>query len=258
VTDNPDVIRKVIAGREFLMKLTNPVLRRFSAIVAASGIRAWMSTLDYRVLYADPTVDSVHPQCSRRFIYLAWHEYMLFGAYLRGGCGLSALASRHRDGQLMADVAKRLGWRTIPGSTTRGGATALLQMLRKDSGHLSLTPDGPRGPRRTVAQGAIYLASKSGMPLICCGYGFDRPWRANSWDRFALPRPFSRARAVASPAIEVPGDLDRDGLKEYQRRIEVTLNQLTLDAEQWATSGESRASELRLVARRADRRLCNS
>ena len=237
------------------MKLTNKTARRYAARLAAVGIRGWMSTLDYQVMYADPTVDSVHPECRQRFIYLCWHEYMLFGAYLRGRCGLSVLASRHRDGQLMADVAGNLGWGIIQGSTSRGGAKALLEMLRHDAGHLSLTPDGPRGPRRTVALGAIYVAARAGMPLVCCGYGYDRPWRARSWDRFALPRPYSRARAVSSGPIEIPTDLDRAGLESYRRRIEHLMHDLTEEAEQWAASGKRRAGQLGLFPQRPDRRL---
>ena len=59
--------------------------------------------------------------------------------------------------------------------------------------HLTITPDGPRGPRRHMAPGPIYLASKLGLPLVLMGYAYDRPWRLHSWDRFAIPRPGSRA-----------------------------------------------------------------
>ena len=55
--------------------------------------------------------------------------------------------------------------------------------------NLTITPDGPRGPRRQLAQGPVYLASKLGMPIVAMGFGYDRPWRFNSWDRFAIPRP---------------------------------------------------------------------
>ncbi|NLA09484.1 MAG: DUF374 domain-containing protein, partial [Microbacteriaceae bacterium] len=100
-------------------------------------------------------------------------------------------------------------FRVVRGSTRRGGASALRQLL--DQGeltHLAITPDGPRGPRRTLAQGAVYLASKLQMPLVALGMGFDRPWRVKSWDRFAIPRPGSRARAILSPEIHVPAGLD--------------------------------------------------
>jgi lysophospholipid acyltransferase (LPLAT)-like uncharacterized protein len=217
-----------------------------------------MSTLDYKVMYADPTIDAVHPHCAQRYIYLMWHEYLIFGAYLRGGCGLTVLASRHRDGQLMADIAARLGWNTIAGSSTRGGVAAVVRMLKKTEGHLSLTPDGPRGPRRTMAMGAIFLASRSGMPLVCSGHGYDRAWRVNSWDRFAIPRPFSRARAVSAAPIFVPPDLDREGLEHYRRQVEATMQGLTERAEQWAISGEDLPGQFRLYRGRLDPKITTS
>ena len=70
--------------------------------------------------------------------------------------------------------------------------------------NFTITPDGPRGPRRQLAQGSVYLASKLGIPIVPMGFGYDRPWRFNSWDRFAIPRPYSRARAVVSPMMHIP------------------------------------------------------
>ena len=77
------------------------------------------------------------------------------------------LISEHRDGELITQVVKRLGFSVVRGSTTRGGARALREMsLRIDQGHLCVTPDGPRGPRRSVHQGVAYLASRTGLPIV--------------------------------------------------------------------------------------------
>jgi lysophospholipid acyltransferase (LPLAT)-like uncharacterized protein len=88
-----------------------------------------------------------------------------------------------------------------------------------------------------LAPGAVYLASRLGLPLIVMGFGYDRPWRMASWDRFALPRPYSRVRAVISPKIYVPPDLDRKGIEQFRGKIERLLNGLTEEAESWAASG---------------------
>jgi hypothetical protein len=115
---------------------------------------------------------------------------------------------------------------------------AIRELLRKSrSMHLAITPDGPRGPRRRMALGPIYLASKLGLPLGLMGFGYDRPWRVKTWDRFALPRPFSRARCVPSPGIHVPPDLDREGLEYFRGKLERVLTRLTREAEAWAESG---------------------
>ena len=106
------------------------------------------------------------------------------------------LLSRHRDAEILSHVAYHFGFDFVRGSTNRGGAAALRELLAKSRQmHLTITPDGPRGPRRRMAPGPIYLASKLGLPLVLMGYGYDRPWRLRSWDRFAIPRPCSRARA---------------------------------------------------------------
>ncbi len=118
--------------------------------------------------------------------------------------------------------------------------------------HLTITPDGPRGPRRKMAPGSIYLASKLGLPLVVMGYGYDRPWRVRTaWDQFAIPRPFSRARAVPSQEIFVPANLDRQGIEYYRQKIEQLLNRLTLEAEAWAESGTRKIGQVNVERRGA-------
>jgi hypothetical protein len=97
-----------------------------------------------------------------------------------------------------------------------------------------------------LAQGPIYLASKLGLPIVAMGFGYDRPWRMGTWDHHAVPRPFSRARAVISPAIHVPAKLDRNGLEHYRLQVERLMNRLTLEAEAWAESGTRKKEEVPL------------
>jgi hypothetical protein len=98
-----------------------------------------------------------------------------------------------------------------------------------------------------MAPGAVYLASRLGLPLVAMGFGYDRPWRVTrAWDQFAIPRPFSRARAVVSPDLYIPSGLDRQGLEHFRQRVEALLNRLCDEAESWAASGGRRRGE-RLV-----------
>lgn len=232
------------------MKIRSPLIHRTLGFCGAMLLRGWMATLECKVVYHDPTVDPVHPNCRQRYIFLSWHEYMLATVTTRGNCGMTVLASQHEDAAVMRHAARNLGWEIIKGSTTRGGLSALRGMMRVNEAHLNFTPDGPRGPRRTVAPGAIFLAAKLGMPLVCCAYAYDRPRRFDSWDRFAMPRPFSRLRGVIGPPVTVPTKLDRDGLEEYRLLIEGQLNQFTLEAEAWAESGKHREGEMPLLHRR--------
>jgi lysophospholipid acyltransferase (LPLAT)-like uncharacterized protein len=234
------------------MKLESPLLNKVGGLLASVGVRHWMSTLDYKVAYYDRAVDPLLPQCQGQKIYIFWHEYILFPLYLRGHCNLAMLLSRHRDAEVLSHVAYHLGFEFVRGSSNRGGVAALRELLRRSRHmHLTITPDGPRGPRRRLAPGAVYLASRLGLPLVLMGFGYDRPWRFNSWDRFALPRLGSRARTVVTPEIFVPSDLDRDGIEHYRQRIEDLLNWLTTEAETWAESGKRRLGQ-RNIWRHAD------
>jgi lysophospholipid acyltransferase (LPLAT)-like uncharacterized protein len=234
------------------MKLTTTLLNKLAGLGGATLIRSWMATLDYRVAYYDPSIDPVKPDWDGQKIYIFWHEYILFPIYLRGHCHLTMLLSQHRDADVLSRVAHHLGFDFVRGSTTRGGATALRELLRKSQRmNLTITPDGPRGPRRQLAQGPIYLASKLRLPIVAMGFGYDRPWRLPSWDRFAVPRPGSRARAVVSPALHIPADLGRAGLESHRQRVERLLERLTLEAERWAVGGTRMQEEGRLARENA-------
>jgi lysophospholipid acyltransferase (LPLAT)-like uncharacterized protein len=157
------------------------------------------------------------------------------------------LLSRHRDADILTRVAYHMGFEFVRGSSYRGGMSALREMVRCSRHmNLTITPDGPVGPRRVLAPGPIYLASKLGLPIVAMGFGYDRPWRLGTWDRHALPRPGSRARAVVSPAIHIPPDLSRTDIEACRTQVERLLNRLTLEAEAWAESGTRKVEEVPL------------
>jgi lysophospholipid acyltransferase (LPLAT)-like uncharacterized protein len=212
--------------------------------ICAQGIRAWMGTLDYRAAFYDRAVDPMLGVVTPR-IYVFWHENILTPLYVRGHCHLAMLLSQHRDAEILAHVARRMGFDCVRGSTYRGGAKAIWELWdRSRRQHLTITPDGPRGPRREMAMGPIFLASRLGLPLVAMGFGYDRPWRMNSWDRFALPRPFSRARAIIGPPIHLSPNLDRTGMEHARSRAERLLIDLTDEAEAWAAAGTRKEGEV--------------
>ena len=223
------------------MKFASSLTIGATALAATATIRHWMGTLDYRVEFGDPTVDPVHPEYRGAKIYVFWHENILLPLYLRGHSNISMLLSRHGDADVLDRVARMNGFGVVRGSTFNGGSVVLRQLAKRAAeGNLTITPDGPRGPRRRLAPGCVFLASTLGIPIVAMGLGYDRPYRFGTWDRFALPRPFTRARGIVSRAIAVPTELDRDGIETHRAGIERLLTHLSDEAEAWATAGTHR------------------
>jgi lysophospholipid acyltransferase (LPLAT)-like uncharacterized protein len=221
------------------MKLRSGWLVRLVALLAAWMIRWWMSTVRRRIFFADGLV---HPVDARveKFIYAFWHDSFFFIAATpwAGPSRIHVLISQHADGELIARTCRHLRFGVVRGSTSRGGAGALLQLLHcSRRSHLGVTPDGPRGPRRQVQLGSIYAASFTGLPIVPVGVGYERAWRSRSWDRFGVPWAWSVATCVFGPPVHVPPSLGREGLEHYRRLVEERMHLATEAAERWAAGG---------------------
>ena len=128
------------------------------------------------------------------FIFSLWHGHLLPLLWYHRGEGVSVLISEHRDGELVARAATSLGFALIRGSTTRGADRALISIVRElQAGReVAITPDGPRGPARKFAPGALIAAQRSDSFIVPVAAVADRAWRLKSWDRFMIPKPFAR------------------------------------------------------------------
>jgi hypothetical protein len=220
------------------MKIRRPWLINLIALVGAWVIRLWLGTLRYEFRSLGPEVRPKNPDTRQHFIYAFWHENLLLPACYHASRDTFVLVSQHADGQLIAETCRRLGFSLIRGSTTRGGTEAVRQMLRKaGEAHLAITPDGPRGPRRRVQPGVIYLAARTGMLIAPAGIAYDRPWRMRSWDQFAVPRPWSMAVCVIAQPIAVPPDADKETLEQYRQQVEARIMWATDMAERWVATG---------------------
>src|ERR1700760_4305039 len=125
---------------------------KLAGLLTATAVRGWMSTLDYKVSFYDDTVDPADGIGGQR-IYIFWHENILLPLYLRGHCNLAMLLSQHPDAEILAHIAHHMGFDCVRGSTYHGGARALMELQeRSQNQHLTITPAGPRGPRRQLAQ----------------------------------------------------------------------------------------------------------
>src|SRR5436190_6758939 len=157
------------------MKIRNPNTVRRLAGAAAVVARGWYRTLSYayRPLTAYLMNDRPDLIGDARYIYAFWHEYLFVPSYVYARPDTAVLIGLHRDGELLTHINERFGFKVVRGSTPRGGASALRQLLRDlaDCRHFGLTPDGPKGPRRKCQFGAVYLASRTGLPIVPVGFG---------------------------------------------------------------------------------------
>ncbi|OWK36209.1 protein of unknown function DUF374 [Fimbriiglobus ruber] len=204
----------------------------------------------YQTLRVETKVlgDTIHPVAvipsDRRYAYVVWHENLALACVAIGHPNVAVLISRHADAQILGSLISAIGMGMVHGSTnhdgkSRGGVEAVRQIVNGTAGrqHLGITPDGPRGPRRVVQPGVVYVASRTGMELIPVGIGYDRPWRVKSWDRFAIPRPFTQAKIILGSPMRVPPGLRSAGLDEYRLILQAEMDRLSGFAEAWAETG---------------------
>jgi lysophospholipid acyltransferase (LPLAT)-like uncharacterized protein len=142
---------------------------------------------------------------------------------------IHTLVSQHRDGRFIGTVVRRFGISPILGSSSRGGAAGLRNLLAvlRQGDLIGITPDGPRGPRRQAALGVAQLAALAGVPVVPLAARTSRRIQLNSWDRMRVPLPFGRGVMVCGPAIDVP----RNGWRDAVPVITEALNQAANRAE---------------------------
>ena len=155
-------------------------------------------------------------------VFMLWHGELLPLLYQHRNERVAVLISEHADGEIIARIATRLGYQTVRGSTSRGAARALLGLARvvRDGHDLAITPDGPRGPAKSLAPGAIIVAHRTGAPLIAAAVSVSRAWRLKSWDQFVIPKPFARLHFAYSTPATVTAEQSRDAVAETEQMRE--------------------------------------
>ena len=194
--------------------------RRRESLIAGVGIwvlRALAWTWRIRVTH-DEALRRMRAE-GRPVIFALWHGQLLPLLYHHRGEGVAILISEHGDGEIIARVAMSLGYRTVRGSTSRGAARALLGLVRVigDGHDLAITPDGPRGPAKSFAPGALIVAQRSGAPIIPIAMSASSSWRLASWDSFVIPRPFARVHVSYGELAYIEKTGPRDALVEADR-----------------------------------------
>lgn len=184
------------------MKLPPELVRWLAGPLLKSLARSWRIQLvneeRWRSLY-----DRRGPH-----VFLLWHEALLPLLWQHRNQGIAMVVSEAREGRYLSSFAASLGYRSIPGSSTRGGTRALLGAVRElQAGRaVAFTPDGPRGPRRQLKPGVIVAAQRGRAYVVPLHAEADRLWRLHSWDRFMIPQPGARVWiSYGEPFTVLPG-----------------------------------------------------
>ena len=164
------------------------------------------------------------------FVGAFWHGRLLMIPPLYPGQRMHVLIGTHRDGQLIADVMTRFGFGHVRGSSSKGGREALREMVRllTDNNDVAITPDGPRGPAEVAKLGVAQVAKLAGRAVIPIAFAASPAWRLSSWDRFIVPKPFSRGAYVVGEPLRLGAG---ENVEDFRLRIEEALRRVTAEAE---------------------------
>ena len=193
----------------------------------------------FRIHIEDP--HGVLPQFGERAFAIAlWHNRVLFATPIlprKYRKQMAALVSASRDGEYISTLISCFGMDAIRGSSSRGGAKALLEMRRQAMAgrSLVLTVDGPRGPKYVVHPGAVGLARDGEIPLVPVSFNAKHYWQLHSWDRMQIPWPFTRMTMVVGEPLELPSELSTE---EGCEQLRMALLKITCDRPEKASEAE--------------------
>jgi len=197
---------------------------RLARCLVAFGFRLLQllgRTMRYEI---DDRAGIVGGPVTENYIGALWHNRLLvFPLVLRRFFPQrhgAALISASRDGDLLADAVRRFGYDAVRGSSSRLGASAILQLgeVLASHGDVVITPDGPLGPVYELGPGIIFLAQKTGAPVLPVNMEYSSFWRIKSWDRFIVPRPFAKIRVIVGAphrvtATSTPEEFEAERLR---------------------------------------------
>lgn len=154
------------------------------------------------------------------YLFALWHGELLMQPFnvrrLRPGRKISAMISEHRDGEAISRTNEYLGIDAIRGSSTRGATKVLIsaiKMIKNGTSDVVITPDGPKGPRFSVASGVVAIAQKTKSKIVILNCKPSKYWQLSSWDKFIVPKPFGTIEFYASEAFSLD-DLELEEAKE--------------------------------------------
>lgn len=211
------------------MRIRSPLLTKIIGWSAALIFRTLSRTLRFRALCEVEGIDPSLP-LSRGYIFALWHDSILIPLAKQSIAltNVAALVSRHQDGAYLAEFMRVNGIRSVRGSSARGGDQALRELMRvEDDWQIFITPDGPRGPHHEIKSGLVYLASRTGRPIVPAASHFGNAWHIQGkWTGQFIPKPFSLNWYLIGAPVTIPPDQTREQIEAHRVRIQAEMDRL--------------------------------
>lgn len=172
--------------------------------------------------------------CRNRLVYASWHQRFFPGiTFFSTRKPIAIIISKSKDGEMAARAVDILGWRPVRGSSSKGGKEALeeVKALGREGYKVGHIVDGPQGPFGVVKPGLVRIAQHAQLPIVPTITSGQNCWVFNSWDRFMVPKPFSRVIIRFGSAIHVPEETDRDAFEIIRKTVEERLQELYADTD---------------------------
>ena len=193
----------------------------------------------YRLRIVEPENERDILSRGKGLVYASWHQRFFPGiTFFSSRKPIAIMISKSRDGEMAARAVDILGWRPVRGSSSKGGKKALdeLKALAEKGYRVGHIVDGPQGPFGRVKPGLIRIAQHASLPIVPTITSGENRWIFNSWDRFMVPKPFSRVIIRFGTPIDVPTELGEQGFADLQRKIEGQMAGLYKDTDAiWAS-----------------------
>lgn len=205
-----------------------------AAALARTMIRGVGATLRLRLLGEEHLEAARSASPAGRVVFAFWHGRQFPLVYVWRRHGVAILTSLSRDGTLQSMILGGLGYHIVRGSSSRGAVRGLVGIIRavREGHDAAFAVDGPRGPYHEVKPGALYLAGRTGIPVVPITSAVRRGRIfEQAWDRYIMPYPFTSTVVAYGEALMVPADLDEQALKELAAELGKRLDTLTREAE---------------------------
>lgn len=166
----------------------------------------------------------------KALIWAFWHNRILvvpwFYTKHLGDRQGAVLTSMSKDGAVLAETMRNFGVSSVRGSSSRRGGQAMVELVKwiRDGRDVVIIPDGPRGPSYRLQPGIIKLAQKTGADIFPILVDLQNYWQLKSWDRFRIPKPFSKVVITLAPYESIDSEIDDEGFELERLRIEGVLS----------------------------------